>query len=243
MALNVKDGLAMRLTKLMNRYTLAAAVALIGPVGCQRLPYIDQSKSIPHDPMGKIAEEDREVKQTNFVGNLATSIPKIHAPRTPENPEAEEILHLTLPEAIRIGLDNSEVVRVISLGAQGIPLGGFEPTPLNTGAGAGIASSLGAGTLSSVYDPAIQETQIATALAVFDATFTTSILWGHSTTPINNSIAAGVIPSGVRYPVVFNQDTATFQSTLQKRAANGAVLQLQHNVSYLYSNFNDKVFT
>ena len=71
---------------------------------------------------------------------------------------------MTLQEAIRIGLDNSEIVRVIAFGAQGIPIGGFEPTPLNTGASAGVASSLGAGTLQSVYDPAIHETQIATAL-------------------------------------------------------------------------------
>ena len=72
-------------------------------------------------------------------------LPKVAKPRTTNDPEAEEIWQLTLQEAIRIGLDNSEVVRVISLGAQGIPVGGFEPTPLNTGAGAGIASALGAG--------------------------------------------------------------------------------------------------
>ena len=41
---------------------------------------------------------------------------------------------------------------------------------------------------------------------------------------------------------MFNQDNATFQSTLQKRAATGAVLQLQHNVSYLYSNSPANVF-
>ena len=232
----------MRLLKHANRYTLAAAVALTASVGCQRVPYIDQAKPVPHDPLGKIATEDKEVKQTNFTGNLAAPMPKIAPPRTTESPEAEEIWHLTLPEAIRIGLDNSEVVRVISLGAQGIPVGGFEPTPLNTGAGAGVSSSLGAGTLSSVYDPAIQETQIATALAVFDANFTTSILWGHSSTPVNNSISAGVVNTGARYPLVFNQDNATFQSTLQKRAATGAVLQLQHNVSYLYSNSPANVF-
>ena len=45
--------------------------------------------------------------------------------------DSRETWNLSLPEAIRIGLDNSEVVRVISLGAQGIPLGSFEPTPLN----------------------------------------------------------------------------------------------------------------
>jgi outer membrane protein TolC len=242
MAPKVKDGLAMRLSKLANRYTLAAAVAIGGNAGCQRLPYIDQSKPVPHDNMGKIAAEDKAVKQANFTGNLPSAMPKMSKPRTTENPEAEEIWHMTLPEAIRIGLDNSEVVRVISLGAQGIPLGGFEPTPLNTGAGAGVASSLGAGTLSSVYDPAIQETQIATALAAFDATFTTSILWGHSTTPVNNSISAGVVSVGARFPLEFIQDTATFQSTLQKRTATGAVLQLQHNISYLFSNSPANVF-
>ena len=226
----------MRLTNLANRLTLAALVALACGSGCQRVPYLDQSRTVPHDSAAKLAAEDREVKQANFTGNLPMSLPKVAAPRTTENPEADEIWHLTLEEAIRIGLDNSEVVRVISLGAQGIPVGGFEPTPLNTGAGAGVASSLGAGTLSSVYDPAIQETQIATALANFDANFTTSILWGNSTAPVNNSLAAGVFNTGPRFPLIFTQDTATFQTTLQKRAANGAVLQVQHNVSYLYSN-------
>jgi outer membrane protein TolC len=242
MALIVKDGLAMRLMKLANGYALASAVALLGSTGCQRLPYIDQSKPVPHESLGTIAPEDNQVKLTNFTGNAPTAMPKVPRPRTTEFPEAEEIWHMTLPEAIKIGLDNSEVIRVISLGAQGIPLGGFEPTPLNTGAGAGVASSLGAGTLSSVYDPAIQETQIATALAAFDANFTTSILWGHSTTPVNNSLSAGVIPTAIKYPLIFDQDTATFQSTLQKRAANGAVLQIQHNVSYLYSNSPANVY-
>jgi outer membrane protein TolC len=236
MALNVKDGLAMRLTKLANRYTLAAAVALSGSAGCQRLPYIDQSKPVPHDNMGTIAAEDKAVKQANFTGSLPTSLPKVHQPRTTENPEADEIWHLSLPEAIRIGLDNSEVVRVISLGAQGIPLGGFEPTPFATNAGAGSGAALGAGALSTVYDPAIQESLIAQQLAVFDANFTTSLLWGHSSAPLNNSITAGVVSTGARFPLVFDQDNATFQSTLQKRAATGAVLQIQHNVSYLYSN-------
>ncbi len=45
--------------------------------------------------------------------------------------EAQEVWQLTLPEAIRIGLENSSVVRVITLGAEGTPPGGFEPTPLN----------------------------------------------------------------------------------------------------------------
>ena len=108
---------------------------------------------------------------------------------------------MTLQEAIRIGLDNSEIVRVIAFGAQGIPIGGFEPTPLNTGAGAGVASSLGAGTLQSVYDPAILETQIATALSTFDTAFTTSVLWGNNTQPFNNGVQGGSLSlTGTKYP-------------------------------------------
>ncbi len=42
----------MRLTELANRLTLAAVVALAGSAGCQRVPYLDQSKAVPLDPMG-----------------------------------------------------------------------------------------------------------------------------------------------------------------------------------------------
>ena len=48
---------------------------------------------------------------------------------------------MTLQTAILIGLDNSEIVRVISFGAQGIPIGGIEPMPLK--AGSAVPSSDG----------------------------------------------------------------------------------------------------
>ena len=159
-------------------------------------------------------------------------------PRTTNDPEAQEIWPMTLQEAIRIGLDNSEVVRVISLGAQGIPIGGFEPTPLNTGAG----SALGAGTLATVYDPAIQETQIAQALSTFDAALTTSLFWGHSDTPFNNGFQAGAFTQAGSVPVVFIQDTAQFQAAVQKRTATGAQLGVTHNINYHYSNSPNNVF-
>ncbi len=144
MAILVKDGLAMRLTLFRNRNAWAAAVvAWAAAAGCQRLPYIDQSKAVPHENLGNVAQEDKEVKKAQFLSsNLPMPLPKVARPRTTNDPEAQEIWQLTLQDAIRIGIDNSEVIRVISLGAQGIPVGGFEPTPLNTGAGAGIASSL-----------------------------------------------------------------------------------------------------
>jgi outer membrane protein TolC len=242
MALLVKDGLAMRLTNLANRLTLAAAAILVAAsAGCQRLPYLDPSKKVPHETFGTIAKEDAAIQKTDFLSTAPSRLPAIHAPRTTDNPEAEEIWQMTLPEALRIGLDNSEVIRVISLGAQGVPVGGFEPTPLNTGAGAGVASSLGAGTLSTVYDPAIQEAQIATALSNFDTQWTTSVLWGHSLTPVNNGISAGTVPTQ-KFPIIFDQDTGSFSTGLTKRNAIGGIMSVQENINYLYSNSPGNVF-
>jgi outer membrane protein TolC len=240
MAILVKDGLAMRLT--LSKIRLARAVfvaAVAASSGCQRLPYIDQTKEVPHEKLGTIAQEDKEVQTAEFLSGsshgLPVALPKMARPRTTNDPEAREIWQLTLQDAIKIGLDNSEVIRVISLGAQGIPVGGFEPTPLNTGGG-GLASALGAGTLTTIYDPAIQETQIATALSAFDTNFTTSLLWGHSVAPFNNAISAGTFIAGPRFPIVFNQDTAAFQAGVQKRTATGALIGVTDNINYLFSN-------
>ncbi|WP_165251422.1 TolC family protein [Paludisphaera soli] len=229
----------MRLTLRRNRWThMAVLAAWVGSSGCQRLPYIDQSKSVPHDNMGKMALEDKEVKQADFLSSGAPlPIPKIAKPRTTNDPEADEIWPMTLQEAIRIGLDNSEVVRVIAFGAQGIPVGGFEPQPLNTGAGAGIASALGSGSLASVYDPAVQETQIAQALSTFDTAFITNMTWGKSSQPFNNAIQGGTFQlAGTRTPVISVQESANFQVGLQKRTATGAQLGIVHNVNWLYQN-------
>jgi outer membrane protein TolC len=226
----------MRLTYLRNRFTLTAfAVASAISLGCRKTPYIDQSKSVPHEALSTVAEEDKDVKQANFTSQMPFPLPNIARPRTTENPEAAEVWYLTLPDAIRIALDHGEVVRVISLGAQGIPVGGFEPSPLNIGAGAGVASSLGAQTLSTVYDPAIQETQIAQALSVFDANLQTSMLWGRNVAPFNNAISAGTFTTS-RFPVVFDQQTAQFASSIQKRAATGTLLSVTHNINWLFSN-------
>ena len=42
--------------------------------------------------------------------------------------------------------------------------------------------------------------------------------------------------AGTRFPIIFNQDTAQFQTGVQKRTATGALLGVTHNINYLYSN-------
>ncbi len=91
---------------------------------------------------GRSLRKTRRSSRLSLLGPTLTTwpMPKVAKPRTTSDPEAREIWQLTLQDAIRVGLDNSEVVRVISLGAQGIPIGGFEPTPLNAGPAAASAT-------------------------------------------------------------------------------------------------------
>ena len=171
--------------------------------------------------------EDKEVKQADFLSStLADAMPKVPKPRTTNDPEAEEIWQLTLQDAIRIGLDNSEVVRVISFGAQGIPIGGFEPTPLNTGAGAGIASSLGAGTLLIGLRPGDPGDPDRPGPVDLRHQLHHQPALGpqrrsRSTTPSRAVRSASPGRSSRSSSI---QDTAQFQIGLQKRTATGALL-------------------
>jgi hypothetical protein len=90
-----------------------------------------------------IAADEPVVQQSSITGPHL-GMPKVPKPITGNEPKsvAEEAWQLSLPDAIRIGLDNSEVIRVISLGHPMTPPGGFEPTPLNVGGVAPGSSSI-----------------------------------------------------------------------------------------------------
>jgi Outer membrane efflux protein len=88
-------------------------------------------------PPDRIHQEIQDLKQIDQAGTH-TSPPRIKLPRVAKpgsgDPEPQERWPMTLQTAILIGLDNSEIVRVISFGAQGIPIGGIEPIAQKAGA-------------------------------------------------------------------------------------------------------------
>lgn len=149
-------------------------------------------------------------------------------PLTLQNLEETEIWELTLEEAVHIALANSKVMR--SLGAQ------------ITGAPENL-TRLGSAQASTIYDPAVTETNprfgVEAALAAFDAQFSTSVFWEKVDTPLNVSTGG---PFANFFAPVSKQDLGTFQARLEKTAATGGTWALTHNVRYDQSNSPTRQF-
>ena len=126
---------------------------------------------------------------------------------------------------------------MISLGAQGIPVGGFEPTPLNTGAGAGhrqLARCRHADDDLRPGDPgdADRPAALRTSTPTSPPRCSGATASPRSTTrspPARSSPARGSRSSSTRTP-------SSSPSGVQKRTATGALLGVTHNINYLYSN-------
>lgn len=116
-------------------------------------------------------------------------------PNTVREPDPEEYWELTLEEAVRIAITNSEVMR--DLGATVVSTPRVQPT---------------------VYDPALQMMDPFTgeeaALSAFDTQFTTSLFFDRDERSFNNPFIGGGATS-------LHQNTGAFQAELAKVAATG----------------------
>ena len=230
----------MRLSLCRNRWIRAAVLAAwMIASGCQRLPYLDQSKPVPHDNLGRVALEDKEVKQADLLSSThAAPAAQDGQAADDQRPRGAGSLADDAPAG---DPDRARQLRDRPrdrLRCPGHPDRRLRADPLNTGASAGVASSLGAGTLQSVYDPAILETQIATALSNFDTAFTTSILWGNNTQPFNNGVQGGSLSlTGTKFPIVSVNDSVTLQiGPLETDRNRCDLMGIVHNVAWSYQN-------
>jgi outer membrane protein TolC len=104
---------------------------------------------------------------------------------------------------------------------------------------------------NSVYDPAIQESEVLGGLGVagsrrgvedalsdFDAQFTTTMLWGRNETVQNNRfLSGGLIPGNT-----LKDETAAFTSRLEKQMATGGRFAIVHNWNYSLNNIPSRLF-
>lgn len=139
-------------------------------------------------------------------------------PRTVKDREQDEIWDMTLVEAVHTAIANNKMIRTRS--GQGQLLANPTQFP-------------------SVYDPALRASGflfgnrgVEAALADFDTTFATSMIWGRNETVSNALFTSGTVPPGF----VSTSETAQFQSQLSKTIATGGNFALSHNWNYLGSN-------
>ena len=123
---------------------------------------------------------------------------------------------LTLDEVIRLGLENSKVLR---------DLGG---SVLRTPALA-----------QTIHDPAIQATDprfgMDGALAAFDAQLSTQLFAQHNDRAFNNLFLGGGA-------FLFRQDLDNFETELSKSTATGASFAVRHHIDYDDNNAPANVF-
>ncbi|MBM80280.1 MAG: hypothetical protein CMJ78_06760 [Planctomycetaceae bacterium] len=137
-------------------------------------------------------------------------------PMTLDSEPPDEYWDLSLSDAIRHALSNSQVMK---------DLGGLvlrSPSAVRT-----------------VHDPAIQETDprfgVAAALSEFDASFGASTFIENNDRALNNQFFGG----GTR---ILEQDAAVVQSQLTKRAATGTELAFKNKTDYDGNNAPGNLF-
>ncbi len=194
----------MRITKPLMRLLLAAPVLMSG---CFVLrPPCVMDDEIEHCRTLAAAPLPSECPTAECRAPLSTEAPLLIDPDSPPPPSWE----LSLEEVIRLGLENSKVLR---------DLGG---SVLRTPALA-----------QTVHDPAIQATDprfgIDGALAAFDAQVTTRLIAQHNDRAYNNLFLGGGA-------FLFQQDLDNFDTDITKRTATGATFALRHHVDYDANN-------
>lgn len=199
-------------------------IAAVASVGCQMNPKLTY---LGDADMSYYRAHATEIDYPAVAAPTPDALAASLEPHTIRDEERSEIRDMTLMEAIHTALQNSEVIRT---NGQFLVLGN--------------ALYSNANGIPSVFDSAIQESGVLfggrgleAALADFDAQLTTSMIWGRNSQVQNNAGILGVQPGRT-----LNQETGTFQTTLQKIFAYGGVVQLNHNVNYQAANIPAQLF-
>lgn len=136
-------------------------------------------------------------------------------PRTIRDRNKDEVWNLSLTEAIHTAITNNKLIRTRNA------------PQLNSNS-------------PSIYDPALRETGflfgnrgVEAALADFDATFSSSLGFGHNAQYANNKFLPNFVNSS---------DTSNFTSQVGKQFANGGSFAVNHNWNYLDTNSKSALF-
>lgn len=195
---------------------LGGLLAVSGCAHCEKKQVEDLSYCDDISGLRDLRTDNSRIAHPCIDNVTAEEVQVSAEPRNLHRRAEDSVRDVTLTEMIFHALSHNEVIE--SAGAFG-----------RVG---GTAVLQNPGGVATVYDPAIQETGILfgrrgldAALADFDATFSTSMIWGRSSDRNN---FAGAPHS--------TAETAAFRSGLSKSFATGAAVTLNHDWDYLGTN-------
>ncbi len=212
-----------RMTQLFVLLSLASVAAS----GCNGIAEVDELQYLKEtDEVDYYVDQATSINWPHVEQESPEEVSLSGSPRTLLELKHDELRDMTLAEVMRIGLENSRVIR---------SRGAF------LSSGNSVLSS--PDRVPSFYDPSIQETGVLfggrgveAALAAFDAELTTQMFWGRHEQLLNNAFAGGTTgASSVA-------ETGNWASSLSKDLGYGGQFSLSHNVAYTGSNLFGQLF-
>ncbi|MHC4875548.1 MAG: TolC family protein [Planctomycetota bacterium] len=207
-----------RLTQLFVLLSLAS----VAVSGCNGIAEVDELQYLKEtDEVDYYVDQATSINWPHVEQEPTEEVSLSGSPRTLLELKHDELRNMTLAEVMRIGLENSRVIR--SRGAFLSPGNSVLSNPDR---------------VPSFYDPSIQETGVLfggrgveAALAAFDTQLSTQMIWSHDEQAQNNSLLAGVTSGTTSV-----RDQGEFVSELSKDFGYGGQISLSHSVDYSRTN-------
>ncbi|QDU58533.1 TolC family protein [Aeoliella mucimassa] len=218
----------------MSRHTLSnislALVFLMLATGCQPMQpfYFHEDGDLSH-----YVDVSTDIEYPDVEEPKLDEVSQAQRPLSVKNMDNYEVWDLSLEEATRITMCNSQVMR---------QLGGR----VLTNAPETISRTLiNSSAITTTYDPALVETGngqsyassfdgigVESALAEFDAQLDSSLLWQKNDNPVNFDPSS----FGSFLAQDFQQDIGNLNVGLTKKTADGSTFRLSHSTNYDSNN-------
>ena len=174
-----------------------------------------------------------------------------YEPLTLENSDDFELWDMTLEEAVRITLSNSQVIR--SLGGRFASTGPLQQPQTGEAPDILLRSSGNDAAIGSVFDPAIAEAGgpgnftnggPEQALSEFDAQVRSTVQWNKNDRPQNFDVDNNVFNQlNQFFARDLEQDTGTFSAEIRKMTASGGSFFFRNNTAYDQNNSPSRALT
>jgi outer membrane protein TolC len=200
------------------------AVALSG---CNGIEEVDELRYLKEtDEVDYYLDQATSINWPHVEQGQAPEVALSGTPRTLLDLKNDELQNMTLAEVLKLGLENSSVIR-----------------SRNAFLSPGNAVLANPERVASFYDPSIQETGVLfggrgveAALAAFDAEFSAQMVWGRNELLLNNDFGGGTVgASSVT-------ESGNWISSISKDFGYGGQFAINHNVNYTGSNLGGQLF-